>query len=197
MSDDLFRLGWLNEPKLASRCLTILREKADRYKRQGVQELDTQAIFVEPLLRGLGWDTLDHDQVDREYPRGGPVVADIHLMGAGKVAAVIEVKILHAPDLAKAYDQLRRNVFERLFSGQDPHNQEVRLELDGMPFVRGVVTNGVSWNVYDFNPGVAELAPAQHTRVCEFDLRDNPDPGRFIQVLGRSQLLNLLRLSVG
>jgi len=69
MSNDLFVLGWLEHPKLVTGCLAVLREKAAHYRLQGAFEADTQAMFVEPMLRGLGWDTLDHEQVDREYNR--------------------------------------------------------------------------------------------------------------------------------
>src|SRR2546427_11855034 len=103
MSDEVFRLGWLDDPEpgLAERCLAFLREKAAQYAGQGVFEEDTKAIFVEPLLRGLGWDTLDCKQVGREYPRRDPL-GDIGLCGkdqnnALKIAALIEAKPLDAP----------------------------------------------------------------------------------------------------
>src|SRR5205807_551721 len=94
MSDDVFRLGWLDGSEVDSDCLQWLAERVERYRKLGLGENDTVAIFVEPLLRGLGWDTLDVDQVNRESQGGWPI-NDLHLLGKDqggnrKVAVVIE-----------------------------------------------------------------------------------------------------------
>ena len=198
MSDDAFRLGWFDDPKLAGRCLTTLAEKAALYKGQGVFEDDTRAIFVEPLLRGLGWDTLDHNQVDREFPRGkGNIIGDIWLGGTDqekkwRLAAAIEVKALDASDLERAYIQLRSNVLKNLFNARAGSDNERRcLQLRGKAFVRGVVTNGGSWIVYDFHP----IVPESHTPVCRFDLQDGSEHvANFVRVIGRHHLLKELGL---
>ena len=80
-SNELFRFGWL-ETKLADACLSTLAGIADRLRGLGAFELDTIAIFVEPLLRGLGWETLDHNQVDRAP--AGPH-ADFELWSDGAI----------------------------------------------------------------------------------------------------------------
>jgi hypothetical protein len=205
MSDDLFRLGWLDDHNLASPCLTALAEKAALYRNvkeyQGVFEDDTRAIFVEPLLRGLGWDTLNHCQVDREFPAGkGNIIGDIWLVGRdhekqGKIAVAMEVKSLESDPgrMLEAYQQLRSNVLENLFKASPgSRNEPFRLELDGKPFVRGVVTNGNSWTVYDFAPSV----PEPHEPVCKFDLQDGSEQvALFVRAIGRQHLLNKLGLS--
>ena len=63
-SDKMFRLGWL-EDAVAEACLSNLAKIADSLKGQGAYGSDTIAIFVEPLLRGLGWETLNHNEGDR------------------------------------------------------------------------------------------------------------------------------------
>lgn len=203
MSDDLFRLGWLNDPTLVNRCLTTLAEKAAQYKSEGgVYEDDTRAIFVEPLLRGLGWDTLDHCQVEREYPAAGPgvIIGDIWLGGTDhekkwKIAVAIEVKSLDSnPDrMQKAYAQLRRDVLMNLFNAPlGSRNEPFRLQLGGDPFVRGVVTNGQSWTIYDFDPSV----PEPHEPICKFDLQDGWEQVvEFVWAIGRNHLLKTLGLS--
>jgi hypothetical protein len=203
MSNDLFILGWLEDPDLANDCLAILRDKAARYRTQGVYEDDTRAIFVETLLRGLSWDTLDHEQVDRESNREEPTIADIHLGGKNpqriwKVAAIIEAKRLDASPsgLRLAYVQLRGYVLNTLFNAPaGSNNEKMRLQLDGEPFVRGVVTNGACWSVYDFDPAVVDVPPENHLEICDFELQGDGDPSQLIRALGRNYLLNRLGLS--
>jgi hypothetical protein len=204
MTDDLFRLGWLDDTKLASDCLRTLAEKAAQYRDAGAYELDTQAIFVEPLLRGLGWDTLDHNQVDREYNREGATIGDIHLggkdhQGTWKAAAIIEVKRLdksaHYME-GRAYSQLRGCVLKKLFSASSgSHNEGIRLQFDGKWFVCGVVTNGATWRVYDFDPSVEHLRTKNHTPLCKFELQTNSDVSELVQAIGRNHLLNRFGLS--
>jgi predicted type IV restriction endonuclease len=175
-----FRLGWLEEDEeKADTYLSDLAEIADRLKGEGAFELDTTAIFVEPLLRGLGWETLDHDQVDRAPGGNYP---DFELYGRGKRVAVIEVKSLEAGDryLRKnAYEQLYGYALERL--RRLPKQDWVAMLRD-QPIMCGVVTNGRSWQIYDFHGESQDLK-------CEFDLQRNPDKRMLVASLGRYQLL--------
>jgi hypothetical protein len=200
-TDFVLQIGWMiHDPERASAGLRILLEMARACRPLHISEADTKAIFVEPLVRGLGWDTLDIDQVNRESQRGRPV-ADLHLLGKDregkrKLASAIEVKPLDSTDLGPAYSQLSRNVRERLFAGSDTYNQEVRLQLGGEPFVRGVVTSGACWSVYDFDPTVVSVPPEDHIEICHFELQGDERPSQLIQLLGRNHLLNRLGLSV-
>jgi predicted type IV restriction endonuclease len=174
-----FRLGWLEDKRTADTCLSDLAKRAERLKGEGVFELDTIAIFVEPLLRGLGWDTLDHDQVDRAPGGNYP---DFELFGRGKRMAVVEVKSLETGDryLQKnAYEQLYGYALERL---RRLPKQDWVVMLRDQPIVCGVVTNGRSWQVYDFHGERQDLK-------CEFDLQRNPDKRMLVASLGRLQLL--------
>ncbi len=195
--DEVFRLGWFEDKGLRKRCLEFLAEKSRQYAGAGVLEDDTRSIFVEPVLRGLGWDTLDHEQVDREQPgdRRGGIVGDIHLTHGGRLLAVIEAKPLHDPRIADADEQLRRYVVENLFlAPPGTHNAGMRFEFGGKYFVRGAVTNGELWKVYDFTRGVAN--PAEDVRlVCEFALQGGVGAEDLLRTLGRRHLLRELGLA--
>ena len=181
-SNELFRFGWL-ETKLADACLSTLAGIADRLRGLGAFELDTIAIFVEPLLRGLGWETLDHNQVDRAP--AGPH-ADFELWSDGAIkkrVVVIEVEPLDALDR-----HLREHAYEQVCGYvANPERPDDVLRLEGEAYVYGAVTNGKSWRVYEFHGEQQELK-------CEFDLRDNPDVPTFVDTLGRRQLLRRLNL---
>jgi hypothetical protein len=204
MSDDLFRLGWLEDPKLelARKGVTELADKAKNYAGQGVFEDDTRAIFVETLLRGLGWDTLEHDEVDRELPGDHPPIGDIHLFGKdlqaiSKVAEVIEVKALDEHNLiSKAYWQLHRDIHDRLFTAGNDFTRKVLLRFDGRPTVRGVLTTGASWITYHFDPNTEDLNAKEHKPVCEFELQGGTDAAvsAFVGAIGRRHLLGALCL---
>jgi hypothetical protein len=183
-----YRLGWLEE-EMADTYLNDLANIADRLVGEGAFELDTTAMFVEPLLRGLGWETLDHDQVDRAPGGNYP---DFELYGRGKDrdatikrAAVIEVKGLETKDpfLRKdAYEQLRGYAHRRL-SNLPNHDWVVMLR--GQPTMCGVVTNGRNWRIYDFCGGSREFR-------CCFGLQAKRDRATFLEILGRRQLLTRL-----
>jgi hypothetical protein len=44
-----------------------LLAKAEKWRGRGINEADTRALFVEPLLGALGWDVDDLDAVRREH----------------------------------------------------------------------------------------------------------------------------------
>jgi len=190
-SDKVFRLGWL-EGEVAQSCLSKLAKIADSLKGEGAFESDTIAIFVEPLLRGLGWETLDHNEVDRAPSGNYP---DFELYGGGKGpeatpkrVAVMEVKSLETGDRylrQNAYEQLCVYVRERL--ARLPSKSERVVMLGDQPIVCGVVTNGRSWQIYDFHG--ESLDPK-----CEFNLQGTPDVRMFVKSLGKRELLNRLGL---
>jgi hypothetical protein len=186
-SDDVFRFGWLEDSNLAHSCLRMLEGKAEQFRGAGVYESDAAAIFVEPLLRGLGWETLNHNQVDRA-PRGP--YPDYELFenrkfGAKRVA-VMEVKKLDTPRLdlqTKDYEQLCGYVEKCLEGSYGKPEWVVRLR--GEPIVCGVVTNGTHWLIYDFH--------GEHSNLkCEFDLQGSPDVRAFMEALSRQRLIGRL-----
>ena len=56
--------------------LRQVRERVTRYRDQGIGEQNTKAALIVPVLRGLGWDVEDLDEVRLEYkpkPTDNPV----------------------------------------------------------------------------------------------------------------------------
>ena len=55
----------------SSELLTRIRERIGRLRSSGLDEQNTKAALIEPVLRALGWDIEDVDEVRREYRRKG------------------------------------------------------------------------------------------------------------------------------
>ena len=49
--------------------LATVRDRIARYRTQGIGEQDTKATLIVPILRALGWDTEDLEDVKLEYKR--------------------------------------------------------------------------------------------------------------------------------
>ena len=49
-------------------CIEDLRRKLERHRKEGLRETPTRTIFIDPLLKCLGWDVTDPDEVHLEYP---------------------------------------------------------------------------------------------------------------------------------
>jgi predicted type IV restriction endonuclease len=47
--------------------LAQVRERVDRYTGAPINEQETKAALIEPILRALGWDVEDIEEVRREY----------------------------------------------------------------------------------------------------------------------------------
>lgn len=202
MSDHLFRLGWLTcEPVVALTLARDLAGKAEAYRNLSIGEASTIAIFVEPILRGLSWDTLDIDQVGSESRRPEQV-GDIHLYTGSRddtwsLRALLQVKDVACKnrDLenGKFIDELEKNVNERLMHGCDTHNVKVRpTPVDGW-LLRGVITNGRLWLLYDFLVG-----PGGNRRehLGRFELSESLDQqgvADFTNFLSRDAILRRLR----
>jgi hypothetical protein len=190
-SNELFRLGWLEleNEKMIDACLNDLAGIAAHLKGEGAFESDTIAIFVEPLLRGLGWETLNHDEVDRA-PRGNYPDFELYCTdcdGTIKRVAVIEVKSLDTGD-----PYLRREALEQLYGYVTkrlnfPGKPEWVVTLKDKPVLCGIVTNGKSWHIYDFHGECQE-------HRCDFELQDSSRKQTFIDALGRRHLPSRLGL---
>ena len=87
--DPVLELGWIK----LDRDLKLVRQlaaKAANYGKETQSEADTKAIFVEPILRGLGWDTLTTKEVSREGQRSFPL-SDLWLLAenGSKIAVLL------------------------------------------------------------------------------------------------------------
>ena len=49
--------------------LQTVKGKIKRYSTKGINEQDTKATLIQPVLRALGWDVEDLEDVQREYKR--------------------------------------------------------------------------------------------------------------------------------
>ena len=175
LGEETLRLGWLLRPDPVDELLLHLARTAGGLRKAGVYEADTRAIFVEPILRGLGWDTLDHDSVDRE--RSGLPDPDYWLTANGYLLAAIEVKALRdgaeSSPKRKDDDQLAKYIAAAHIAAK-----EMRLSIPakkGANLLRGVLTDGDHWIVRQFRGG----SPDPDFADCDFSLtqfRDAPLP---------------------
>lgn len=77
--------------------LATVRDRIARYQGQGIGEQDTKATLIVPVLRALGWDTEDLEDVKLEYkrkPADNPV--DYALVLLREPRLFIEAKALGA-----------------------------------------------------------------------------------------------------
>jgi hypothetical protein len=44
-----------------------VKERIERYRSKGINEQDTKGTLIQPVLRSLGWDVEDLEEVQREY----------------------------------------------------------------------------------------------------------------------------------
>ena len=117
-----------------------LRERINLQPSIISSEWQTRYALIDPLLRGLSWDTADPTMVVPEDGSGNGR-ADYLLQADGKPCMVIEAKRLGA-------------------SLRDAQRQAVEYAMDGSRQARYfTVTNGKDWMVYDTHkPAVSMLA---------------------------------------
>lgn len=80
-----------NDPLAA--CIDLLKGRLHKNRGRGVNEQNTKASLIEPLLRSLGWDTDDFEVVHREYKsKRADRPVDYALQLAAKPVVFIEAK---------------------------------------------------------------------------------------------------------
>jgi len=45
-----------------------IRSKLEGFRRRSLKETPTRTIIIDPMLKDLGWDVRDLDEVELEYP---------------------------------------------------------------------------------------------------------------------------------
>jgi len=130
----------------------LIEDLADRIQRHSAalrqNEMVTRYALIDPLLRELGWDTENPDQVRPEYAPGSGRV-DYALMRDGKAIVMIEAKKLDTPL-------------------KDKLGQAIQYCLtEGTPFF--AVTDGRRWELYETHRPV----PIADKLVVAFDLADH------------------------
>jgi hypothetical protein len=198
-TDDVLRLNWLREPSSTAAGLRLLADKCRLYSGRILSEDDTRAVFVEPILRGLGWDTIDNDHVGRESRRQDPI-CDMQLLCDGKVAVAIETKPLDHDRILKRYlGQLEGDIMWRLILAEGGWNAEHRLEHNGKVFAYGVLTNGRRWLAYNFTTESAATAdtPMRARALLGEDgfdlLSAEADVKILLKTLGREELVSICK----
>ncbi|MGD0222784.1 MAG: hypothetical protein ABSF71_10635 [Terriglobia bacterium] len=202
--DPILELGWIkldSDYKLAAQ----LAVKAETYRKETQSEADTIAIFVEPILRGLGWDTLTPKEVSRQSPRKYPL-SDLWLLAenGSKIAVLIEVKPISFRNFR---DRDRRQLDVNARSLIDVEEGELendeKLCLDdghGRIFLYGVLTSGGRWEVYDYGMHKAATnAPSVPPRLlCKFDFATGKDGLReLFSYLGKDPIMRKVRETLG
>ena len=78
-----------------SDALAPIRDRLTRYQGEGINEQNTKATLIAPLLRALAWDVEDLEEVHREYrhrPSDNPV--DYALLDLRTPRLFVEAKAL-------------------------------------------------------------------------------------------------------
>lgn len=78
-------------------CLEELRLKLDGLRKEGLKEIPTRTIFIDPLLKALGWNLVDPDEVELEHPTVDGKSVDYALKINRKPVIFIEAKPLNDP----------------------------------------------------------------------------------------------------
>jgi len=117
--------------------LRQVRDRIDRYSDSAVNEENTKATLVEPILRSLGWDFEDLDEVQREFKtRSADNPVDYALL------------VLRTPRLFLEAKALRENLDDRRWASQI-------MGYAGVAGVQWVVlTNGNEYRIYNAHAGV-------------------------------------------
>lgn len=121
-----------------SKTLADVRSRIEQYAKKDLNEQNTKATLIEPIMRALGWDTEDVEEVAREFKvkrRDKPV--DYGLLQLRKPRLFIEAKAL----------------------GKDLHDRRWANQIMGYAAVAGVewivLTDGNEWRIYNTHAPVA------------------------------------------
>lgn len=79
------------------KCIKDLQLKLDKHQNTNIKEYPTRTIFIDPLLKALGWDVLDPDEVELEYPTIDGKSVDYALKINKRPVLFIEAKPLDDP----------------------------------------------------------------------------------------------------
>lgn len=137
-----------------------------------VNEANTKALLIEPLLEGLGWDVADLDAVEREVKVFDGTFLDYAL------------KSDHAP---RVYVEAK-SIGETLTDPKLVAQAVNYANNDGVVWC--VLTNGVEWRVYKTN----ETASMDRKLLFEVDLSDDSQPSsdaaKLLASIGREAVLD-------
>jgi predicted transport protein len=110
--------------------LSQLSSRLERLRKEGLKELPTRTIFIDPILEALGWDVRDPDEVQMEYPTVDGKSVDYALKLNRKPVLLVEAKALN----------------DTLKDVKDVTQTTGYAANDGIVWC--ILTNGVRWRVY-------------------------------------------------
>ncbi|MEU3456738.1 hypothetical protein ABZ671_24520 [Micromonospora sp. NPDC006766] len=132
----------------------VQRQRRCRQRGQRLNEQNTKAALIDPVIGALGWDLVDTDEVHREYKRGGhenPVDYALLLMRTPRL-------FIEAKGLEENLD--------------DPRWANQTISYATMAGVEWVaLTNGAEWRVYNAHAPV----PIEHKLFRAVRLEDDID----------------------
>ena len=145
-----------------------LLDKAEKYEGKSINEADTKALFIEPMLAVLGWDIQDLDVVTREYSVYDGTFLDYALRAGSQPRLLVEAKQLH------------KSLDDKKFIAQTvnyANNEGV---------VWCLLTNGLQYRVYKSN----EPTEMERKILFEADLHDAKEESRAEEVTRRLTYLS-------
>ncbi len=148
--------------------LASVRDRIARYRGQGIGEENTKTVLIEPVLRSLGWDVEDLDEVRHEYRRK-----------AGDNPVDYALFLLRTPRLFVEAKALGENLADHKWANQ----------FIGYAGVAGVewvaVTDGNEWRIYNAHAAVP-IEEKLFRRVVIAS--DEPGSADTLALLSKSQL---------
>jgi hypothetical protein len=149
-------------------CIEDIRARLDGLRQHCLKETPTRTILVDPVLKALGWDICDPNEVEQEYPMVDGKSVDYALKINGKPVLLVEAKALDDPlEDVKAITQVVGYAAN-----------------DGILWC--ALTNGVKWQVYCS----IEECPAPDKLM--FDVSLDPQDSKSIPVRELAQRLWVL-----
>ena len=140
--------------------IRALLDKVDRWRERGINEADTRALLIEPMLGALGWDVHDLDEVNREYRVYDGTLLDYALKVGGDPRLFVEAK-----PLLKSLD-------DKQFIAQTVNY------ANNAGVVWCVLTNGLQYRVYKSN----EPVEMERKLLFEVDVEDARNEARVEEV---------------
>jgi len=152
--------------------LATVRDRIAKYQRQSIGEQDTKAALIVPVLRSLGWDTEDLEDVKLEYKRlssDNPVDYALFLLREPRL--FIEAKALGV----------------RLDDHKWTSQMLAYATVAGVEWV--ALTDGNEWRIYNSHATVpVEQKLFRIVRVADPDTR----PGETLRLLAKAQMADHL-----
>jgi len=148
--------------------LVTVRDRIAKYQRQAIGEQDTKAALIAPILRALGWDVEDLDDVKLEYrrrPSDNPVDYALFLLRTPRL--FIEAKPLGA----------------HLADSKWAHQILAYAAVAGVEWV--ALTDGNEWRIYNSHaPVPVEQKLFRVARVADPDSH----PEQTLQLLAKAEM---------